>query len=158
MGARHGDTFHEVMISLPVGSYGMAVDLPGALWGRRSSADSLQKAAEDLRARGYVIDIIIGDSTSPRIVQQVLDKGPFGAALLDGDHTYEGISKDWENYHKCAELVALHDIVGEGMRERVHGHAVEVPKFWKEVKRRNKKTVEFIEDGSNMGIGVWSSQ
>jgi hypothetical protein len=37
IGARHGDTFHEVMRSLPVGSVGVAVDLPGGLWGHVKS-------------------------------------------------------------------------------------------------------------------------
>src|SRR5690606_15397754 len=32
VGARHGDTFHYLMTGLPVGSVGVAVDLPGALW------------------------------------------------------------------------------------------------------------------------------
>ena len=153
IGARHGDTFHQVMCGLPLGSYGVAVDLPGALWGKASSVTSLQAAAADLRERGYKINVIIGDSTAPKIVERVLQNAPFDAVLIDGDHTYKGVKKDWENYSGAAKLVALHDIVGEGQKEKVHNHPVQVPRFWSEIRRKHK-TVEFVDSGSLMGIGV----
>ena len=154
IGARHGDTFHEVMINLPVGSYGLAVDLPGALWGKKSTGDSLQAAAADLRKRGYRIDVIIGDSTVPNIVNRVKQKAPFGAALIDGDHTLKGVTKDWDNYGSMAPIVAFHDIVGVGQAEKVHGTPIEVPRFWKSLKKKVENTVEFVDQGSLMGIGV----
>lgn len=154
IGARHGDTFHEVMLNLPVGSYGLALDLPGALWGTKSSSDYLQNAAADLRSRGYLIDVIIGDSTAAKIVQRIKDKGPFDAALIDGDHTYAGVKKDWDNYNGVAPLVAFHDIVGTGQYEKVHRSPVEVPKLWSQLKAKLDNTFEFIDEGSLMGIGV----
>lgn len=154
IGARHGDTFHEVMINLPVGSYGLAVDLPGALWGKKSTGDSLQVAAADLRKRGYRIDVIIGDSTVPNIVNRVKQKAPFGAALIDGDHTLKGVTKDWDNYGSMAPVVAFHDIVGVGQAEKVHGTPIEVPRFWNSLKKKVENTVEFVDQGSLMGIGV----
>lgn len=154
IGARHGDTFHEVMINLPVGSYGLAVDLPGALWGKKSTGDSLQVAAADLRKRGYRIDVIIGDSTVPNIVNRVKQKAPFGAALIDGDHTLKGVTKDWDNYGSMAPIVAFHDIVGVGQAEKVHGTPIEVPRFWNSLKKKVENTVEFVDQGSLMGIGV----
>lgn len=132
----------------------MAVDLPGALWGKKSSADSLQAAAADLRERGYRIDIIIGDSTASPIIRRVKDKAPFDAALIDGDHTLVGVTKDWTNYQDCAPLIAFHDIVGEGQKEKVHNNKVEVPKFWASLKGKHVKCFEFIDAGSLMGIGV----
>ena len=154
IGARHGDTFHEVMLALPVGSYGMAVDLPGGLWGTKSSIDALHKAAADLREKGYKIDVIIGDSTAAKIVSRIHAAGPFDAALIDGDHTYIGVRKDWENYRSVAPLVAFHDIVGEGQAEKVHKNPVEVPRFWKELKQTGVEVVEFVDVDSKMGIGV----
>lgn len=154
VGARHGDTFFEVMTSLPPGSYGLAVDLPGALWGKKSSVDSLQTAAAELRNRGYKIDVIIGDSTAPKIIQRVREKAPFDAILIDGDHTYKGVKKDWNNYRKMANIIAFHDIVGEGQFERVHHTPVEVPRLWAEIKAEYESTLEFTDEGSLMGIGV----
>ena len=41
IGARHGGSFNAVMRSLPSGSIGIAVDLPGVSWGRDDSADRI---------------------------------------------------------------------------------------------------------------------
>jgi hypothetical protein len=157
IGARHGDTFHEVMINLPVGSYGLAVDLPGGLWGKSTTALSLQQAVDDLRQRGYVIDVILGDSTKADVINRVAQFAPFGAVLIDGDHRYEGVKSDWINYRDMAEIIAFHDIVGHGQIEKVHGNQVEVPRFWAEIKLENECVVEFVAPGSTMGIGVCNS-
>lgn len=154
VGARHGDTFHEVMISLPEGSYGMAIDLPGGMWGRASTSSSLQAAAADLREKGYLIDVILGDSTAAEVVTSARHRAPFGAVLIDGDHRYQGVKMDWVNYGSMAPLVAFHDIVGEGQKEKVYGNPVEVPRLWSELKAQGYAFFEFVSPGSLMGIGV----
>ena len=156
VGARHGDTFHEVMSSLPVGSMGVAVDLPGGMWGKRKTEVSLQAVAADLRKKGYLIQVILGDSTSPAIVNAVFDAAPYGCALIDGDHRYDGAKQGWINYGCMAPMVAFHDIVGHGQAEKVHGNPVEVPRLWDEIKHED--CIEFVDQGSAMGIGVWTSQ
>jgi hypothetical protein len=154
IGARHGDTFHSVMTSLPEGSYGLAIDLPGGMWGKATTASSLQAAAADLRAKGYIIDVILGDSTSAEVVTSAKLKAPYGAALIDGDHRYRGVKQDWINYGSMAPLIAFHDIVGVGESERVHGNPVEVPRLWDEIKAECEGCIEFVSPGSRMGIGV----
>jgi hypothetical protein len=151
IGARHGDTFHEIMINLPKGSLGVAVDLPGALWGKRTTADALRKAVTDLRKRGYEAHYILGDSRSEEVLKTVRAFAPFDAVLIDGDHTYQGVKTDYVNYSPFAPLIAFHDITGDGQREKVYGNPVEVPRFWNELK--GNKT-EFVAEGSKMGIGV----
>jgi hypothetical protein len=142
------------MKSLPKGSYGLAVDLPGALWGKVSSSSALERAVKDLRQKGYFVDMILGDSTSYDVIRKIHDRNSFDAALIDGDHTYSGVKQDWINYGDCAPIVAFHDIVGDGQIEKVKGHLVEVPKLWAELKVSIPKTVEFVDSGSKMGIGV----
>jgi hypothetical protein len=155
VGARYGDSFYDVMRRLPVGSKGVCVDFPGNVWGTAGSSEALEAACEKLRKKGYNITIILGDSTDPRVVKEVERLGPFDAALLDGDHRYNGIKKDFENYASLCGIVALHDIVGHGQRHS-EGIEVEVPKFWREIK--TKESVEFIAPGSAMGIGVvWNT-
>lgn len=158
IGARHGDTFHQVMTSLPIGSLGVAVDYPGALWGTMKSLRSLDLACVDLIQKGYRIYKVLGDSTVFDNINRVKKFGPFDAALIDGDHTYNGVKQDWENFSPIADIVALHDIVGDGMREKVHNTPVEVPIFWRELKPTLKEYVEFVTPGSLMGIGVCLSR
>jgi hypothetical protein len=154
IGARHGDTFHAVMSSLPEKSKGVAVDLPGALWGTEKSRQHLKCVIADLRGRGYEATALFGDSQTDATQRILIGRGPFDAVLIDGDHTYYGARRDWELYRGLAPIVAFHDIVGNGEREKVHGTPVEVPRLWAEIKASGIKTVEFVSPGSVMGIGV----
>ena len=159
IGARHGDTFYEVMTSLPPGSIGVALDYPGALWGTHKSKNWLSDVVADLNAKNYQARAIFGDSTSPDVVEYLTNLGPFDAILIDGDHRYAGVKADWINYCNLAPIVAFHDIVGTGQREKVSNNEVEVPRLWAELKGEKQGNdftafVEFIDEGSAMGVGV----
>lgn len=154
VGARHGDTFHEVMLSLPVGSRGVAVDLPGAIWGKEDSRHSLTAVAEDLRKRGYKIEIIFGDSQVAETRDIAVGFGPFDAVLIDADHRYEGVKQDYSLYGSLAPLVAFHDIVGVDIKDRKTGAPVEVPRLWAELIADGADHREFVAPDSLMGIGV----
>lgn len=154
IGARHGDSFHEVMLGLPVGSVGVAVDLPGGLWGTTKSRRSLEEAVADLCSRGYKASCLFGNSQEAATRRIVCTRGPYDAILIDGDHTLAGVTRDWESYGHMARIVAFHDIVGSGCAEKVHGNPVEVPIFWDSVKRGPGQFQEFVDVGSRMGIGV----
>jgi len=154
IGARHGDTFHHIMRALPKQSYGVAVDLGGGAWGTPASVPHLRRATEDLVRRGYRIDVVLGDSCTKRVRDQVEECGPFDAVLIDGDHRYSGVSADWNFYGQLAPIVAFHDISGEGETTK-DGQAlpVEVPRLWHELKP-HFNCVEFVGAESTMGIGV----
>jgi hypothetical protein len=154
IGARHGDTFHEVAISLPVGSKVVAVDLPGGLWGTQKSRHCLERVIADLRARGYDASVIFGDSQTDATRRLIVGRGPFDAILIDGDHTLPGVTRDWDAYGPLAKTVAFHDIVGTGCAEKVHGSPVEVPILWDSIRRSGESIIEFVAPASKMGIGV----
>jgi hypothetical protein len=154
IGSREGDTFHHVMSSLPMAKFGVAVDLPGGLWGKSTTSRDLQTAIADLTKKGYYATGILGDSKSSEIIERVAGLGPYDAILIDGDHTYAGVLADWSTYGAMAPIVAFHDIVGEGQRELVHNNPVQVPRLWAEIKASGLRTVEFVSPGSAMGIGV----
>ncbi len=156
IGARHGDTFHEVMINLDENACGLAVDLPGALWGTKSSVSDLMKANEDLCAEGYNSQTLFGDSGSQQTIDAVKYFAPFDAILIDGDHTLSGVKRDYINYKSMAKkVICFHDIVGRGEMEKVTRQSVEVPIFWEGVKHeyRPADIVEFVAPDSKMGIG-----
>lgn len=160
IGARHGDTFYHVMKSLPKGSLGIAVDLPGGAWGVESSRYALDEAADELRDMGYRIATIYGDSTTDFVKESVFEAlnwyephGAIDAVLIDGDHRYEGVSADWRIWGGMAPIVAFHDIAGEGQIQPTTKDVVEVPRLWSELKAQ-LSTKEFVGQGSAMGIGV----
>lgn len=152
IGAREGDTFHHVLTSLP-GCTGVALDLPGGLWGKASTRSQLEAAVADLEGKGIKASCMFGDSKGAATIRLFQGRGPYDAILIDGDHTLAGVTADWENYRHMARIVAFHDIVGEGQREKVFGRHVEVPLLWETIKFSGYKTVEFVAPGSTMGIG-----
>jgi hypothetical protein len=154
IGSREGDTFFEVMKHLPPNARGVACDLPGGLWGKKTTGRQLEQAVTALRNDFKQVHMIIGDSTKAEIIHAIFECGPYDAILIDGDHTYEGVKADWENYRHMGRIIAFHDIVGIDQTEKVHGRAVEVPRLWQEIKDSGAfDTVEFIAPNSRMGIG-----
>lgn len=154
IGAREGDTFHEVMMSLPNGATGVAVDLPGGLWGKDSTRHQLPAAVGDVARHSRKASFLFGDSSTDATRRLIVGRGPYDAILIDGDHTYSGVVADWRAFGGMAPIVAFHDIVGAGQAERVTGREVEVPRLWAEIKASGLRTVEFVAPGSTMGIGV----
>ena len=153
IGAREGDTFHAVMSSLPVGSVGVALDYPGGHWGHEGSRRRLERAIDDLNAKGYRCSCMFGDSTAPATVRQFAARGPYDAIFIDGDHRLTGVTADWENYRKLARVVAFHDIDGNNEKDK-SGARVDVPILWRTIKATAARTAEFITPASHMGIGV----
>jgi cephalosporin hydroxylase len=105
---------------------------------------------------------IRGDSSTPQTlarVQSLLNGRPLDLLFIDGDHSYDGVKADFENYSPLVRpggLIALHDIVPDfGTR---HGKPTGsltggVPVFWQEFKSKHK-TSEFIEDPEQDGYGI----
>lgn len=155
IGARHGDTFHQIMSTFDAGARGIAVDLAGGLWGTADSKDALLKASDDLIARGLDSHVIFGDSHSRSVIGKCGALGPFDFALIDGDHTYHAVKQDFKDYAPLCAYLAFHDIVGRKQSTRRAGvrFPVEVPRLWAEIKG-DYEHWEFVEPGSQMGIGV----
>jgi predicted O-methyltransferase YrrM len=73
--------------------------------------------------------------------------------LIDGDHTYYGVKKDFEMYSKLVKkggMIAFHDACVHPSRS-----GCEVAKFWRDIKGEYKH-VEIIKDQKQgwAGIGI----
>lgn len=74
--------------------------------------------------------------------------------FIDGDHTYEGVKKDYELYSGLVRpggMIGFHDIV-----DRPEQPNIRVCQFWNELKRDHRHT-EFIETSDQrrkIGIGL----
>lgn len=102
------------------------------------------------------INLLRADSHDVRTldaVKEILKGKQLDFLFLDGDHSYEGVKKDFEMYAplvKNGGVIALHDIALHPTET-----GCEVNKFWDEIKPIYK-SYEFIEDKDQKwaGIGV----
>ena len=105
-------------------------------------------------AKGQKINLVRGDSHSNETFEEV--ERVFGSSnvdflFIDGDHSYEGVKKDFEMYGQLVKkggVVAFHDIV-DGDEEFVGG----VPRFWSEIKN-NYRHDELVHDWNQGGLGI----
>ena len=106
------------------------------------------------------VHVIRADSHDISTVEDVrrrLPGGKFDFLFIDGDHSYEGVRRDFELYSPLAEagaFVAFHDIVPSVPDG--HGDPGEVPVFWDEIRNAQTVEAEFVEDPDwgSCGIGV----
>lgn len=158
IGARDGNTFGKVMSSLPEGSVGVAVDLPGYAWGWPNSERALRSVCANLEKMGRETHVVIGDSSDPRVVGEVLGLGPYDAVFIDGDHAYTALKSDWDWYAPMGRIVALHDLYPP-MRPDMA--PIDVPKLWAEIAADPQvvRRKEIVGKSPGAGIGVvWRSE
>ena len=102
----------------------------------------------------------MGDSHESRTwdrIRHLLGDRPLDVLFVDGDHTYEGVKKDFADYSALVRpggVVAFHDIVPGGPGK--HGDPGGVPVFWQELKTMHSEAIELVEDWDwgSCGIGV----
>lgn len=103
--------------------------------------------------KGIEFNDIQGDSHNPAIIQKVHDLHSgrsIDFLFIDGDHSYNGVKADFENYAPLVRpggLIVFHDVYG----------LPEVKQFWEELKQ-NHRTETIIGQPGGWGIGILYKQ
>ncbi len=131
----------------------ISVDLPGG-WFGGGYPRWKGMLYRHFTSAGQKLDLIRADSHQPETwarVESILSGSRLDFIFIDGDHTYDGVKKDYENYRRLSAadaLIGFHDIV-----PNVTDPDCEVPRFWEEL-RAQRKTSEFVANSSQMGAGI----
>jgi cephalosporin hydroxylase len=156
IGTHRGGTLVCWAVVAPPGAHLVSIDM-------MTPGEGLGARAEDLaRVRGVLrpsqrLTAITGDSHAPGTFAQLreaLAGTPIDVLWIDGDHSYEGATKDLVMYGPLVRpggLIAFHDIHGSVVVPESKAHIV-----WQEIKPRYRAR-EFIADaspGAGLGIGV----
>lgn len=134
----------------------MSLDLPGGRFGGgypewkmslyRAFAKSPKQRIRLLRENSH-------EQSTLEKVRGILGENELDFLFIDGDHTHEGVKRDFEMYSGLVRrggLIGFHDIVVHPPEARC-----EVNRFWNEVKTSHQH-VEFVKDWNQKwaGIGV----
>jgi cephalosporin hydroxylase len=127
----------------------ISIDLPGGPFGGGYSLHRVPVYRSFARP-GQTIHLLRADSHAPATlarVKRLLAGRRVDYLFIDGDHTYDGVSRDWAMYSplvRSGGLVAFHDIVTR---------SVGVRRLWQEL-RCAYPSREYVEADSPYGIGL----
>jgi predicted O-methyltransferase YrrM len=115
------------------------------------------QARSRLARDGQRVEGVVGDSHDPSTrtrVEQLLGGEPLDVLFIDGDHSYEGVSTDFELYRPLVRpggIVAFHDINPDD--DAAHAVSGDVPRFWTEL-TRSFRTEELVASSQADGYGI----
>jgi len=129
----------------------ISVDLPGGKFGGGYSSLRTPIYRSFARHR-QSLHLLRADSHSPatfETLRSLLAGAPLDFLFIDGDHTYEGVRKDWEMYSPLVRngIIAFHDIAA------IY-HDTQVKQLWDEVKTAYPHQEYAVHPHGHYGIGV----
>ena len=132
----------------------ISIDLPRGLFGGGYSWRDARRFRK-YALPGQKLHTLRRDSQDPKTVDRVeglLAGRPIEFLLIDGDHSYNGVKRDWQLYEPLVAeggLIAFHDIL-----EHEAQPLCEVDQLWRELAPLHE-TVEFSDPDDDRGYGQW---
>jgi len=132
----------------------VSIDLPGGPFGGGYTLNDAKKF-KTYKKKKQKLHFIRKDShkqTTKNELMKILKEEEIDLLIIDGDHKYFGVKKDWKLYSPLVKkngLVVFHDILFHPKVPRC-----KVEKLWNEIKVDYKHT-EFIDKNDDRGWGQW---
>lgn len=134
----------------------ISIDLPGGIHGGGYVTPRAKLYREFTHGRNAVRVALLRENSHRErtrvLVSDLLRGRPIDFLFIDGDHTYQGVKKDFELWSPLVArtgMLAFHDIVNHPDQP-----TIDVYRFWREM-RDSFRTREFVQDyGAGYGIGV----
>jgi predicted O-methyltransferase YrrM len=152
IGTAMGGTLFLLARNAPAGCQIISVDLPNGPFGGGYPEWKIL-LYESFALPNQTMLLLRYDSHSKITHRMVEVATPHGIDFLfiDGDHTYEGVKKDFEMYSPLVNpggIIAFHDITKHPKET-----GCDVHRFWNEVKQKYQHE-EFIENPNQIGYGI----
>lgn len=132
----------------------ISIDLPDGAFGGELYPHWKKKLYESFAKKSQKIYLLRADSHDIKTFEktkELIGNDKFDFILIDGDHTLNGIEKDFEMYSKLIKaggIIAFHDI-RKGPKENVGG----VPQFWNKIKN-DFPSIEILDDLNEESYGI----
>jgi len=134
---------------------GLKISLDYPFYHNQEVHMKLRNTHEKMKSFAENVQIVIADSHKTETlnnISSILDNQKLDFLFIDGDHTYEGVKKDFEMYSpfvKKGGYIAFHDVNDTELHRQQNCN---VNKFWNELNYDEK--FEFNIKSFCMGIGV----
>ncbi|HEX5820547.1 MAG TPA: class I SAM-dependent methyltransferase [Solirubrobacterales bacterium] len=132
----------------------VSIDLPRGMFGGGYSWRDARRFRK-YALPGQELHTLRRDSQDPKTVGRVeglLAGRSIDFLLIDGDHSYDGVKRDWQLYEPLVAeggLIAFHDIL-----EHEAQPLCEVDQLWRELAPLHE-TAEFSDPDDDRGYGQW---
>ena len=144
IGTQNGQSTRAILMALDSNKEGRLISLD-----HKSRSSILDDDFQDYKKYWTFVQ---ANSYAPETVETVKEflgeDGLFDLAFIDGDHTYEGVKKDWDCYSKLVRpggVIILHDTVNQN---------VGVSQLWNEIDWPEKFNCDWGTGRSNVTVGL----
>jgi len=155
IGTAAGGTFYVLCQVAPNDAQIISIDLPGGPFGGGYDIEDMRlfKRYGKLDQKLFFMREDSHDETTKTVLISHLNNKPIDVLFIDGDHTYDGVKKDFELYAPLVAkggIIIFHDIC-----KHATAPECQVDKFWSEIKDKYEhKEIVDPDDKEWGGIGI----